>query len=190
MKKTESDNAETTTENSTNGTPETPVVSTSGGDLEQRVQELEAALAKERNDALYARAEFDNFRKRAVKERSELVKYGGERALADILTVMDNFERAIRASETANIEDLKKGVVMIAEDLRNTLKRYGITEVLPENGKFDPTIFEAISTEETDEVEPGQISRIFRNAYKFHDKIIRPGQVIIAKAKATDGEKG
>lgn len=79
---------------------------------------------------------------------------------------------------------------MIADEFRNTLKRFGVTEVLPENNRFDPMVFEAISTEETDKVEPGQISKIFRKAYKFHDKVIRPGQVVIARApQKNSGDK-
>ncbi len=157
--------------------------------LEAKLRELEAALQKEKSDSLYARAEFENFRKRSVKERSDLLKYGGERVIVEVLTVMDNFDRAIQASEKSSDDVLRKGVVMIAEELRNTLKRLGVVEVPPENGKFDPTLFEGISTEPTDSVEPGQIARVFRPAYKLHDRVIRPGQVVIAVEKRTNDEK-
>ncbi len=166
-------------------TSESPSDSSHGA----KIQALEEALKKEKTEALYARAEFDNFRRRTIKERSDLQKYGGERAFSEILTVLDNFERAIAASENSSDEVLRKGIVMIADDLRNTLKRFGVVEIIPEDSKFDPMIFEAISTEETNAAEPGAITRIFRKAYKFHDKVIRPGQAVIAKIPTDSSSK-
>lgn len=98
------------TENNVYDLEEATVVDHPVGDMkaEEKIRELEAALKKEKNDALYARAEFENYKRRAIKERSDLVKYGGERLLSDILTVLDNFERAIEAGEKASDEVLKK----------------------------------------------------------------------------------
>jgi molecular chaperone GrpE len=148
------------------------------------VANLKKDLERAKNDHLYLMAEFDNYRKRAIKERSDYMKYAAERPLGGILEVLDNFERAIQVEVTPeNFESFKKGVELISEELKSTLKKFGVQEVPAEGAKFDPTIHEAIGTEETDSVEPGMVSRVIRKAYKLHDKIIRPAQVMVATEK-------
>ncbi|HEX4925202.1 MAG TPA: nucleotide exchange factor GrpE [Bdellovibrionales bacterium] len=142
-------------------------------------------LEKAKNELLYARAEFDNYRKRAMKERSEYLRYAGEQAFVAILDVVDNFERALQTEVTPeNLESFKKGVALIADSLKSTLKKFGVQEIESQGAPFDPNMHEAISSEETDALPPGHISQVFRKPYKMHDKVIRPGQVVVAKAKS------
>jgi molecular chaperone GrpE len=166
---------------------------TGNGDLktlQEKINNLEAQLEKEKKEQLYLRAEFDTYRRRAIKERSDMLKYAGERIFAGLLGVLDNFERALEVEvKPETIESFRNGVKLIADELSKTLKREGIEEVLPQDDKYDPNVFEAISSEETSEKEPGQITKIFRKAYRLHDRIIRPGQVAVAKAPS-DGQQG
>jgi molecular chaperone GrpE len=181
MKNHEEDETDLTEEEMEIESVTTPKDESKTSDLEKKIQALEEQLQKEKSEQLYLRAEFDTFRRRAIKERSDILKYGGERAFVELLNVIDNFERALETKITPdNFESFKNGVQLIAEELKNVFKRIGIEEVPAKN--FDPHVFEAISSEESKDHKPGDIVRVFRKAYKFHDKIIRPGQVVIAKA--------
>lgn len=146
------------------------------------VDELKAQVEKYKNDYLYLRAEFDNFRRNVVKERSDLMKYGSERLLVDILGVLDNFERALEHKATPeNLATYTKGIEMTQAELKSVLQKFGVTEVPSQGLPFDPAVHEALSSEETDKVKPGSVSRVFKKPYKLHDKLIRPGQVVVAK---------
>jgi len=165
------------------------------GRQRDRIAALEKQLESEKKEQLYLRAEFDTYRRRAIKEKSDLLKYSGEKAFVAFLGILDNFERALQIEPTGdNFESYKNGVKLIADEMRNLLKREGVEEVLPKNDGFDPHVFEAIGSEESTEKAPGQITRILRKAYRLHDRIIRPGQAIVAKAPSdknkSDDESG
>lgn len=154
----------------------------SATNAETDVKELQAQLEKAKNDFLYLRAEFENYKKHAVKERSDIIKYGSERIARDLLTVLDNFERALGTQVTPeNCMVFKQGVEMTASDLKALLSKHGIVEVKSEGVPFDPNVHEALSSEPTDSLPPGNIVRVFQKAYKIHDKLLRPAQVIVAK---------
>lgn len=139
-------------------------------------------LQKAKADYLYLAAEFDNYKKNAIKERSELLRYGGERLVRELLNVVDNFERALETETTAeNFHSFRQGVQMTSAELRATLQKFGIEEVDCIGKPFDPMVHEAIGAEETDSYEPGFISRVLKKAFKYHDRLLRPAQVIVAK---------
>lgn len=138
-------------------------------------------LEKLKNDYLYLRAEFDNFRKNAIKERSDLVKYGSERLARELLDVMDTFELALSGQVTPeNLDGFVKGMELTAANLKNLLSRFGVTEIDPIGQNFDPSLHEALSSEPTSDYKPGQVCRVFKKAYKLHDRLIRPAQVVVA----------
>lgn len=148
-------------------------------DLEQAQEET----AKWKNEYLYLRAEFDNYKKNAIKERADLLKFGIERIGRDILEVMDNFERALQTKVSAdNVQTFKSGVEMTAKELKEALTKHGIQEVPSENQPFNPQVHEAISAEPTAAVPEGHITKVFKKPYKLHDKVIRMGQVVVATA--------
>ena len=143
--------------------------------------------AKWKNEYLYLRAEFENHKKHAIKERSDLLKFGAERVARDILEVMDNFERALQTQVSAEtLQTFKTGVEMTAKELKDALTKHGITEVPSEGQPFNPAHHEAISSEQTSQVPEGHVSRVFKKPYKLHDKIIRMGQVVVATAPKTN----
>lgn len=154
----------------------------SATDEASEIEALKAQAEKFKNDYLYLRAEFENYKRNAIKERSDLIKYGNERMWTDLLNVLDNFDRALETKATPeNLQTYVKGVEMTAQEFRQTLQKNGITEVKAEGQAFDPNMHEALSSEETDAVKPGHISRVFKKVYKLHDRVIRPGQVVVAK---------
>jgi len=159
--------------------------SSAHGDLNAQIEALKSEVEKYKNDYLYLRADFENFKKNSMKERSDYLKYGAERLLVDILNVFDNFERALEAKVTPeNMANFVKGVEMTATELRGVFKKFGVSDV-PSHGKaFDPNVHEALSAEESSDHPAGHILRVFKKPYKLHDKLIRPGQVVVSKTPA------
>jgi molecular chaperone GrpE len=144
-------------------------------------EEYKQQAEKYKSDLLYMKAEFDNYKKHAIRERSELAKYGSERLIYSLLDVLDNFERALQTKVTPeNLETYSKGVAMTEKELRGVLQKFGVSEVDSVGQPFDPALHEAISSEESVQYAPGHISKVFRKAYKFHDRMLRPAQVAVA----------
>jgi molecular chaperone GrpE len=137
--------------------------------------------AKWKNEYLYLRAEFENYKKNAIKERSDLLKFGAERIARDVLEVMDNFERALEIKiSPETLQSFKTGVELTAKELKEALSKHGIQEVPSHAQPFNPLHHEAISSEATSAVPTGHVSQVFKKPYKLHDKIIRMGQVVVA----------
>jgi len=167
---------------SENQRPDSDQADSADKEVPNPLQEAQQYAEKMKNDFLYLKAEFENYKRNSIKERSELIKYGAERLLVDLLGVLDNFERALETKATPeNLASYAKGVEMTATELRALLQKFGVTEVASLGKNFDPFTHEALSSEETYEFEPGQVSRVFKKPYKLHDKVIRPGQVVVAK---------
>ena len=158
------------------------------GSSADEVAKLQAELEQAKKDNLYLRADFDNYKKGAIKERSELIRYGAERIVSDLLDLLDNFERALAMELTEdNIQSFKEGMSLTRNEFHKVLHKFGVQPVESEGVKFDPMVHEALSSEETDRVPPGHISQVFKKAYKLHDKLIRPAQVVVAKEISSKG---
>ncbi len=144
--------------------------------------ELKAQNEKLLNDMLYLKADFENYKKRMIKERSDVMKYGSENLIVSLLDLLDNFERAMSMEITPeNVKSFSDGINMISSEFKNVLNRFGVTEVKALGQNFDPSHHEAMGTEPTGEYKPGTISKVFTKPYKLHDRLIRPGKVIIAQ---------
>tara|TARA_B100000749_G_scaffold122825_1_gene93926 strand:- start:176727 stop:177377 length:651 start_codon:yes stop_codon:yes gene_type:complete len=134
-----------------------------------------------KKDLLYLKAEFDNFRKRAIKERSDLIKFGPERLAIEVLNVIDIFEMALAQDVTPeNLDSFKEGMTMTHNQLASALTKFGIEELSPLGEVFDPNMHEALTSEPTDKYPEGHVSQVFKKGYKFYDKLIRPAQVVVA----------
>jgi molecular chaperone GrpE len=152
------------------------------------VHELEQS-AKDRDkwksDFLYLKAEFDNYKRNAIKERAETLKYGAERVIVDFLQIMDNLDRALNMDiNEKNVASFRKGMEMVATEMRAILQRQGVTDIPSEGAPFDPNIHEALTSEDSTAVPPGHVTQVFRKPYKLHDKVIRTGQVVVAREPA------
>lgn len=156
----------------------------------QQVQELQAQAAKaaEHWDRLLrTTAEFDNFKKRAARERQEAVKFANETLLQKLLPVLDNFDAALAAAQSGkgdNAQTLLAGVAMIQQQLRSALAEAGLEEVDAAGQTFDPNWHEAVSQIETTDHPEGQVARQLRKGYRFRDRLLRPATVVVAKAPA------
>ena len=143
---------------------------------------LQDEVLKWKNEYLYLKAEFDNYKKQMIKERSDLLKYGAERILGSLLDVLDAFDKAIELDVNSdNLDSFLTGIKMTHEELKNALQKFGVTEIYPSGKPFDPSLHEALSSQPTNDVEPGHVVTVFRRGYKLHDRVIRPAQVVVAQ---------
>lgn len=151
--------------------------------LENQVSELQDQLEKEKKEYLFLMAEFDNFRKRTLREKSELIKNGGESVLKGVLPIMDDFERAIKASETSDdIASMKEGMSLIYHKLQKFLTQNGVKEIDPSDDTFDTEKHEAISVLPVpDESKKGKILDTVQKGYTINDKVLRHAKVVVAQ---------
>jgi molecular chaperone GrpE len=130
-------------------------------------------------------ADFDNYKKRAARERTDAVSYANENLLTKLLPVLDAFEMALAATassgEPAGAHSLQAGIVMISNQLKSALADAGLEEINATGKAFDPNLHEAISEEKTDEVPEGHVLRQIRKGYRFRNRLIRPAGVVVAK---------
>ncbi len=144
-----------------------------------------ARLQALEKDHLYLRAELENIKRQNIKERSQLLKYGAERLARDLLDTLDVFKSALEGEVTAeNYKEFVSGVEMTAQSLKNTLEKHGISEMPCVGQPFDPNTQEALSSEPSDEHPEGHVTQVFKAPYKYHDKLLRAGQVVVSRAKS------
>lgn len=147
---------------------------------EKKAPSPEEEIAKAKQDYLYLYADFENFRKKSLQERSQFIKYANENILRDLVQIMDNFKLAISMDVNSdNLKSYVEGVNMIARELDNLMDRFGVSKVSTEN-EFDPNLHEAVSTEASEDKEDGEIIKVYKDGYKLHDRLLRPAQVVIA----------
>lgn len=145
----------------------------------------EAAKAKEHWDLLLrTTADFDNFKKRAARERQDAVKYAAESLLQKLIPVLDSFDMALNATaiakDSAN-QSLQTGVSMILSQFRSALSEAGLEEIDAAGQVFDPNFHEAVSQQESAEVPEGHVIQQLRKGYKLRDRLLRPATVVVAK---------
>ncbi len=146
---------------------------------EQRI--ILEKLAEMQDKYLRLSAEFDNYRKRTLKEKMDISKYGGEEVLKDILPVIDDFERALKHMELSeNCEGVKEGVMLIYNKLIEYLKRNGVSEMPALNETFNVDIHDATARIQVQEEEKkGKVVEVLLKGYYLKDKILRHSKVVI-----------
>jgi molecular chaperone GrpE len=153
--------------------------------LEARERELSAQVDQERERTLRAMADLDNARKRAQRERDEVVRYGLERTLKDLLPVIDNLDRALDLGDrTGKWDGLGEGVRMTRKLLEDTLAKQGLKAFSARGQTFDPHLHEAMGHEERTDVPPGTVGTEVLRGFTLHDRLVRPALVMVARAPA------
>ncbi|HOG36567.1 MAG TPA: nucleotide exchange factor GrpE [Paludibacteraceae bacterium] len=150
---------------------------------EQSADDFEAKFNDVNDKYLRLMAEFDNYRKRMMKEKSDWIKTSSERILIDILPIIDNFERSLKAMENAeNVAALKEGVDLIYSQMMTFLKQNGVSVVATENEPFDMNIHEAVTTiPAPTEEQKGKIIDCVQKGYQLYDKVIRFPKVVVGE---------
>jgi molecular chaperone GrpE len=150
-------------------------------DLQKR-----AAKADENWDRfLHLAADFENYKKRAARERQEAVTFANQALLKKLIPTLDAFEMALAAAKPDPAsKSLREGIVMVSNQLKSTLAEAGLEEIDATGSMFDHALHEAVSQQETGEVPEGRVVQQIRKGYKFHNRLIRPAGVIVAKKPA------
>lgn len=154
-----------------------------GDEASDNVTDWEAKYNEVNNSYLRLNAEFDNYRKRTLKEKAELLKSGSERVLLDIIAVVDDFERALdNISKTEDIDAVKEGIDLIYSKFSNFLTKHGVKEIETIGHAFDTDKHEAVTTiPAQSEEDKDKIIDSIQKGYTLDDKIIRYPKVIVAK---------
>ena len=147
----------------------------------ETLTEAQKALAELNERIVRLTADFDNFRKRAQREKDEARQFANQGLLEKLLPVLDNFEMALTAVKDAD-PSVRDGVQMILDQLLGVLKESGVEPVDAMGQPFDPNLHEALSQEETTEVEEGTVVQQVQRGYKLNDRLVRPARVVVAKA--------
>lgn len=146
-----------------------------------RIAELERQVEEHQQRALRAQADFDNFRRRTLKEKEELAQYASMKLVTELLPVLDNFERAIDASRgSGDFDALSKGVEMIFRQLGGVLEQEGLKRMETVGQPFNPEFHQAVMQVESDEHEEGTVVEELQKGYMLKDKVIRPAMVKVS----------
>jgi molecular chaperone GrpE len=160
---------------------EDPVESASAAEIAALTTERDqlARTKSELHDrALRLQAEFDNFRKRTEKDRSEFAQYAGMELIRELLPVLDNFELALKVDCTS--KDYAKGIEMIYQRMADTLKKAGLEPIDAAGKQFDPNVHQAVERFPTDEAPEDTVVSEFQRGYMFKGKLLRASMVKVA----------
>ena len=152
-----------------------------------RVAELEAELEAVNDRMVRLQADFDNHRRRTLRERQEALQYGHENLVKDLLGTVDNLERAIdhaSQSEGGDLDGLLQGIELVQRELLSTLNNHNVNVVDTSQGVFDPNVHEAMAQVEDPETPAGHIVQVLQKGYQLRDRLLRPARVMVAKAAA------
>lgn len=156
----------------------------------EQLAELQTRAAKADENwerLLRVTADFENFKKRAARERTEAAQFANASLLQKLIPILDNFEMAQAAALTAQgdkLASLQTGIAMIQQQFKSALAEAGLEEVDASGKVFDPTFHEAVSQQETDSVPEGNVVQQIRKGYKLRERLLRPAAVIVAKKSA------
>lgn len=153
--------------------------------------ELVAALQEEvaelRERSVRTLAEFENYRKRVNREKADERRFREKEVLTDLLGVVDNLERAVSAEGSR--EDMQMGVELIVKQLHELLRAHGVHQIDAMDQRFDPQIHDAVSREESPDVDRPMVSEVMLQGYRMHEKLLRPAVVrVVMPASTEDGD--
>jgi molecular chaperone GrpE len=160
---------------------------------EEIVEELHASLAEKEKQIeelkermLYQQAEFENFKKLKAREKQDVLRFGNETLIKEMLPVIDNLERAIEhAGKTEEAKSITEGVALTLNGFLKVLEKFDVTRIEALGRTFDPNLHEAVYQEEKDGVEPGTVVGEFQKGYVMHGRLLRPSMVSVAKKPQT-----
>lgn len=145
-------------------------------------RELMGKIKDEHEKMLRAVADLENYKKRALKEKDEMQKFGNEKLLKDFLPVFDNFDRALDAAKSAaDFESLRKGVEMTRKLFEDTLGKHGVKAFSAKGQAFDPNRHEAMTAAETADMPPNHVFSEVLRGFTLNDRLVRPALVVVSR---------
>ncbi len=181
---------------------EVPEEHSTGEDAADRAEEatvseaeaLRQELEETKDRMLRIAADADNFKKRMEREKENLVKYAGENILRELLSTVDNLERALEQAATETVDAEKKlealieGLELTHKGLVSTLEKFDVQPIESVGKEFNPNEHEALTMEQSDEVPQGHVAREFVKGYRFKDRLLRDAKVAVSSGPATNEE--
>jgi molecular chaperone GrpE len=151
---------------------------------------LQQEVAALQDRLLRLQADFENFRKRTLREREEAYLYGHQNLVKELLPTVDNLERAIEHArgEGADLEGLLQGVELVLRELQSVLARSGVAQIEAEGKPFDPALHEAMGAQPTADVPPNTVTQVFQKGYRLRERMLRPARVMISSAAGSPKE--
>jgi molecular chaperone GrpE len=153
-------------------------------DSEDAMAGLQNDLDRFRDLALRSQADFENYKKRAAREKEDAVKYANSSLLQRLVSILDNFELGLAAAKTESEQSpIYSGMVLVQKQLNDLLEENGLQAIEAEGKKFDPNLHEAIAHEPSGSAE-GTVIRQARRGYRFTDRLLRPARVVVSSGPA------
>ncbi len=157
-----------------------------GGDLKALLEEKEAEIQSLKDKLLRQAADMENTRKRLERDRTEAIAYANESLIRELLSVVDNLERAIQhAEQDSDNQTLLEGVKMTHKHFLDTLARFGCRPFESQGKEFDPCFHEAILQQDSQEYPPNTVIQEFQRGYTLHDRLLRPALVAVSRGSRT-----
>jgi molecular chaperone GrpE len=159
-------------------------------DPASQLQEARQQAQESYDRLLRVSAEFDNYKKRTAREMQDVIKYANENILKELLTVVDNLERAIDAAGVDRTDDdpLVKGIHLTLSEVLKILERHKVIPVKAMGEPFDPAYHQAMMQEEVADQAPNTVVREMQKGYVIHDRLLRPAMVVVSKVKVSQDE--
>jgi molecular chaperone GrpE len=162
------------------GDPSTEAQAGDEGSLVEELNKLKAEKEELVQTMVRRQADFENFRKRTERDRQEEARRGVERLVADLIPVLDAFDRALQGHDDPAYEEYRKGVTMIRKQLWDAIAKHGVQRIEAAEKMFDPHQHQAIERLETDEYPDGYVVSVFQDGYMFNGRVLRPAIVRVA----------
>ena len=157
-----------------------PSAATGDADSDDAMAGLQSDLDRFRDLALRSQADFENYKKRAAREKEDAVKYANSSLLQRLVSILDNFELGLAAAKTESEHSpIYSGMVLVQKQLNDLLEENGLQAIEAEGKKFDPNLHEAIAHEPSESAEETVI-RQARRGYRFKDRLLRPARVVVS----------
>ena len=158
---------------------------------EEDAQRLSEELAEVEERGLRLLADYENFRKRALRERQEAARYGSQNLVKDLLSVVDNLDRAIghaQQSEGGDLQSLLQGVELVLREFTAVLAKHHVIEIEALGRPFNPALHEAMAQIDSETAEPNSIIDVLEKGYQLHDRLVRPSRVVVAREREGEAE--
>lgn len=179
IKEKQTDNAEQPSEESKKDPEEKAEEKTESEEPETKESE-ETPEEQESERYMRLMAEFQNFKKRAAKEKTDIHAYANEKLMNELLPVLDNFERALE-TKTEEVESYAKGMELIFSQMKTALENHGLKEIEALGEDFDPNKHNAVMNEDSEEYESGKVCKVLQKGYELNGKVIRPAMVAVSQ---------
>ncbi|OPY86666.1 MAG: heat shock protein GrpE [Syntrophus sp. PtaU1.Bin208] len=152
--------------------------------LRAQLESKEKAVAENYNNYLRALADLENYKKRAAKEKSDLIKYGNENLLRDFLPILDSLDRALDAAcNSDNMESFREGMTLVRNQFLCALEKYGVEPIDACGQDFDPNLHEAMLEVASDSHEESKVVDEYEKGYLLQGRLLRPSKVSVCKRK-------